>query len=80
MKICSKGLQPIRMTFIFAGNSADAISMYHILNKVSMYDYAHNAIPDTYSGCPQFGYALIDEWRQAYNSVRMCDTQTGTSR
>ncbi len=56
--------------FIFSGNSADAISMHHILNNVSMYDYAHNAIPDTYSGCPQFGYALIDEWRQAYSGAR----------
>jgi hypothetical protein len=56
--------------FIFAGNSADAISMNHILNNVSVYDYAHNAIPDTFEGSPQFGQALIDEWRQAYDGQR----------
>ena len=56
--------------FIFAGNSADAISMNHILNNVSVYDYAHNAIPDTFEGSPQFGQALIDEWRQAYDGER----------
>jgi len=57
-------------TFIFAGNSADAISMNHILNHVSVYDYAHNAIPDVFNGSPQFGQALIDEWRQAYDGKR----------
>jgi hypothetical protein len=56
--------------FIFAGNSADAISMNHILNHVLVYDYAHNAIPDTFEGSPQFGQTLIDEWRQAYEGKR----------
>ena len=65
-----KRLTANEKTFIFAGNSADAISMHHVLNNVSVYDYAHNAIPDTYSGSPQFGYVLIDEWRQAYNGAR----------
>ncbi|HIE12432.1 MAG TPA: hypothetical protein EYP63_03250 [Desulfotomaculum sp.] len=51
--------------FIFAGNSADAISTHHVLNSVSIYDYAHNALPDTFSGSPEFGCTLIDEWLQA---------------
>ena len=63
-------LEANQEAFIFAGNSADVISMNHILNHVSVYDYAHNAIPDTCEGSPQFGQALIDEWRQAYDGKR----------
>ncbi|NPV81341.1 MAG: hypothetical protein HPY52_13890 [Firmicutes bacterium] len=48
--------------FINAGNSADAISTYHILNGIDLYDYAHNCHPDNARGIPRFGYALVDEW------------------
>ena len=48
--------------FINAGNSADAISTYHILNGIDLYDYAHNSHPDNARGVPLFGYALVDEW------------------
>jgi hypothetical protein len=57
-------------TFLFAGNSADAISTYHILNKISIYDYAHNSIPNDHTGIPHFGYTLIDEWLQADRGER----------
>lgn len=51
--------------FVFAGNSADAITTHHILNNISIYDYAHNALPnDDYKSTPEFGYTLIDEWIQ----------------
>ncbi|MDA8096818.1 MAG: hypothetical protein M0028_04505 [Clostridia bacterium] len=51
-----------RDTYIFGGNSADAISSYHILSGMAVYDYAHNYFPDTASGTPVFGYKLVDEW------------------
>ncbi len=52
--------------FFFGGNSADAVSAYHVLSNISIYDYAHNAIPDEVNGIPHFGYTLIDEWWRAY--------------
>lgn len=53
--------------FVFGGNSADAISMHHVINGISIYDYAHNAIPDVVNGIPVFGYALIDQWFKERN-------------
>lgn len=58
-------LRQNKEAFIFAGNSADAISAHHVLNSISIYDYAHNALPDSFFGSPEFGYTLIDEWLQA---------------
>lgn len=54
-----------RDVFIFAGNSADAIATLHILTGSSVYDYAHNFIPDNAAGNPIFGYALVEEWLKA---------------
>jgi hypothetical protein len=51
--------------FLYAGNSADAVSSCHVLNNIAIYDYAHNAIPNRADGIPHFGYTLIDEWLQA---------------
>lgn len=48
--------------FVDAGNSADAISTYHVLNGVDLYDYAHNYHPDNAQGVPRFGYTLVTEW------------------
>ncbi|MBO8129587.1 MAG: hypothetical protein H0Z39_10415 [Peptococcaceae bacterium] len=49
--------------FLFASNSADAISVYHILSGgLAVYDYAHNHIPDNPCGKPEFGYKLIHEY------------------
>lgn len=52
--------------FIFAGNSADAISLQHVTRGVTVYDYAHNAIPDCAVGEPVFGQRLIDRWQHAH--------------
>jgi|WetSurMetagenome_2_1015567.scaffolds.fasta_scaffold87919_2 hypothetical protein len=50
-------------TFVFAGNSADAISNFNVINDLPIYDYAHNYMPDINTvGQPVFGYSLIDEW------------------
>ena len=54
-----------RDAFIFGGNSADAVSSYHILSGVTVYDYAHNYWPDTSGGVSVFGYKLVDEWYQS---------------
>ncbi|MEW6192861.1 MAG: hypothetical protein AB1507_05850 [Bacillota bacterium] len=51
-----------RDSFIFGGNSADSIAARHILTRSAVYDYTHNFIPDSASGRPVFGYALISEW------------------
>lgn len=51
-----------RDSFVFGGNSADAIAVRHILTRSAAYDYTHNFIPDSASGRPVFGYALISEW------------------
>lgn len=51
--------------FIFAGSSADAISLQHVTRGVTVYDYAHNAIPDNASGEPLFGQRLIDCWQHS---------------
>lgn len=48
--------------FVDAGNSADAISTYHVLNGIDLYDYAHNYHPDHAQGVPRFGYTLVTEW------------------
>jgi len=48
--------------FVFGGNSADTVSMHHVVNGISIYDYSHNAIPDEAKGVPVFGYTLIDQW------------------
>lgn len=48
--------------FVNAGNSADAISTYHVLNGIDLYDYAHNYHPDHAQGVPRFGYTLVNEW------------------
>ncbi|HHV63115.1 MAG TPA: hypothetical protein GXX51_10820 [Firmicutes bacterium] len=54
----------VERLFIYAGNSADVISAYHIINRqFSAYDYAHNNNPDDVSGVPNFGYSLVDECR-----------------
>ena len=58
-------LKRCRDVFIFAGISADAIATFHVLTGSSVYDYAHNSIPDSATGNPIFGYALIDEWRRS---------------
>ncbi|MEA4883257.1 MAG: hypothetical protein VB144_06310 [Clostridia bacterium] len=50
--------------FVNAGNAADCVSTYHVLNGIDLYDYAHNYHPDDASGTPVFGYALVDEWNQ----------------
>ncbi|MEW6771035.1 MAG: hypothetical protein AB1330_06550 [Bacillota bacterium] len=51
-----------RDSFIFGGNSADSIATRHILTRSAVYDYTHNFIPDSASGRPVFGYALVSEW------------------
>lgn len=48
-----------RDVYIYAGNSADAISSNHVLNGVYIYDYSHNNIPDCANGSPVFGYRLV---------------------
>ncbi|NPV54007.1 MAG: hypothetical protein HPY71_10845 [Firmicutes bacterium] len=54
----------IERLFIYAGNSADVISTYHIINRQFFaYDYAHNNNPDDVTGIPNFGYSLVDECR-----------------
>ncbi|MGC7847794.1 zinc dependent phospholipase C family protein [Desulforudis sp. 1088] len=57
--------------FIWGGNSADAVSAYHLLNDdIGIYDYAHNYVPDNARGVPEFGYRLINEWKQAAKGNR----------
>ncbi len=52
-------------TFIFAANSADAISNHNVIHGLPIYDYAHNYLPDSNTnGEPLFGYALVDTWRK----------------
>jgi len=46
--------------FCAAGNSADCISAHHVLSGVTIYDYAHNSMPDTAAGTQHFGYTLLD--------------------
>lgn len=48
-------------TYIYGGNSPDAISTNHVLRNRITYDYAHNNIPDKPDGAPIFGYRLICE-------------------
>lgn len=60
-----------RETYIFGGNSADVISLYHLgSGGISIYDYAHNHHPDYAWGIPVFGYKLIDEWLEAAEGKR----------
>jgi len=57
--------------FIWGGNSADAVSAYHLLNDgIAIYDYAHNYVPDNARGVPEFGYRLVNEWKQAAKGNR----------
>ncbi len=48
--------------FVYAGNSADAISTHSVANGALIYDYMHNWIPDSAKGRPRFGQALVAEW------------------
>lgn len=57
--------------YIWGGNSADVISVYHFSSGgSSIYDYAHNYSPDHARGIPVFGYRLIDEWQEARSGRR----------
>lgn len=51
-------------TYIGSANSADAVSAYHCITGLPIYDYAHNNFPDNAAGIPLFGYRLINEWKQ----------------
>ncbi len=58
-------LQKHRDLFIFAANSADAISNHNVIHGLPIYDYAHNYLPDSnVNGEPRFGYALVDTWKK----------------
>ncbi len=48
--------------FVFGANSADTVSANHVVTGLTIYDYAHNSVPDHAKGVPFFGYALIDQW------------------
>ena len=50
--------------YVFGGNSADTVSTNHVTTGLTIYDYAHNAVPDHAKGVPFFGYALVDQWKQ----------------
>jgi len=55
-----------REAYVYGGNSADVIAVYHLGSGGSaIYDYAHNYYPDHAGGIPLFGYSLIDEWQEA---------------
>lgn len=47
--------------FVYASNAPDAISTFHVLKNMMVYDYAHTYIPDCPEGRPTFGYRLLDE-------------------
>ena len=54
--------------FVYGANSADTISTNHVTTGLTIYDYAHNAVPDNAQGLPFFGYALIDQWQRSSSS------------
>jgi len=67
-------------TFIFAGNSTDAIATHHLANDTFIYDYLHNWIPHELDGLPTdpprrplVGNALVSEW--FHNRCRWSDRE-----
>ena len=67
---CDEGVREVledeelRTKFVNAGNSVDLIKANNLRNRERFYEYAHNTIPNYFTGDPVMGRYLVQEVRK----------------
>ncbi len=61
----------LRTVFINAGNSVDLIKANNLRNRERFYEYAHNTVPNYFTGDPVMGRYLIQEVSKGDSPDRM---------
>jgi hypothetical protein len=63
--------EKLKTIFINAGNSVDLIKANNLRNRERFYEYAHNTVPNYFTGDPVMGRYLLEEVQKSgYNPTR----------